>query len=97
LIDRRLEFEIEGVERLLKREPRHRDAHGQVLLGLGPDLQGEELVEEVGVRDVALGGLLEERGQLGFEAMEPEALTVAAQAIEERGAHWPPPIALSVS
>jgi hypothetical protein len=96
-VNRRLELEIEGVERLLKREARHRDAHGQVLLGLGANLQREELVEKVGVRDVALGGLLQEGGQLGLEPMEPQALTVTAQAIEERRAHWPPPSALSVS
>jgi hypothetical protein len=52
-------FEIEGVERLLKREARHRNAHGQVLLGLRANLQAEELVEKVGVRHLALGGLLE--------------------------------------
>ena len=57
----------------------------------------QELVEEVGVRHVALGGLLEQGGQLGLEAMEPQALTVTAQPIEERGAHWPPPIVLSAS
>ena len=57
----------------------------------------EELVEKVRVRHVTLGGLLEERGQLGLKAMEPQALTVTAQAIEERGAHWPPPIPLRVS
>jgi hypothetical protein len=29
--------------------------------------------------------------------MEPEALTVTAQSIEEGRAHWPPPIVLSAS
>ena len=81
-IDGWLEFEVEGIERLLKGKARHRDAHGEVLLGLGTDLQGEELVEEIGVRDVAFGGLLEQRGQLGLETMEAQALTVAAQPIE---------------
>jgi hypothetical protein len=68
-----------------------------VLLGLRANLEREELVEKVGVRDVTLGRLLEESGQLRFKPMEPETLTVAAQAIEERGAHRSPPMPLSVS
>jgi hypothetical protein len=96
-IDRWLEFEIEGVEGFLKREAGHRDAHREVFLGLGANLEREELVEKVGVRHVAFGGLLEQRGQLRLQAMQPETLTVTAQPIEEGRAHWPPPIVLSAS
>ena len=48
-IERRLELEVEALERLLEREARHRDPHLMVLVRFRVDLTGEQLVEEVGV------------------------------------------------
>src|SRR5262249_55798981 len=56
------------------REARHGNAHGEMLLRLGPDLTLEHIVEEVGVADLALGGLLEHRAELGLDLIEPQAM-----------------------
>jgi len=62
-------------------------AHGDVLGGLGRDLFGEDLVEEVGVGELLGRGLLEK----GLEALvafeEPQALEVGLEPLELAGAH----------
>jgi hypothetical protein len=86
-IERRLELEVEALEGLLEREARHRDAHLMVLVGFRVNLAGEQLVEEVGVGKFLFRGLLQARGQFLFDLIEPQPLTLFAQAFELGRAH----------
>src|SRR5262249_9160737 len=82
LVDRRLVAEIEALQALDEREPRQLRPHGDVLGGLGSDLLGEDLVEEVGVGALLGRGVLEQ----GLETLpaleETETLQVLLKALE---------------
>jgi hypothetical protein len=73
--------------------------HLMVLLGLRPDLDGEQFVEEVGVGDFLFRRLLQACGELVLDLIEPEPMAVLAQAFELRGAHRasPPSLWLTAS
>ena len=96
-VERGLIAEVEGLQALHEGEARQVGPHRDVLGGLGGDLFGEERVEEVGVRRLLGGGVLEQ----GFQALpaleEPQALHLLVQALELRGAHADTAVALSVS
>src|SRR5919201_6720836 len=98
-IDRGLELEVEALERLLEREARHRDAHLMVLVGFRVELAGQQLVEEVGVGNFLFRRLLQARGQLLLDLIEPELMAVRAQTVELWGAHCasPPWLELTAS
>jgi len=81
-LDRGLELPVEALERLLEREPRHHDPHRLVLLLLGGELAGEHVIQEVGVADILLRRLFEQRTQFGVEPMQAEALVVRTQALQ---------------
>jgi len=53
-INRRLELEIEALQRLLVRKARHRNPHLMVLVSFCIDLAGQQLIEEVGAGSVNL-------------------------------------------
>jgi len=75
LVERRLEREVEIVERLDRGEVRNLHAHGDALAVLGVHLVAQELVEEVEVRGLLVGGLAEER-------VEPLGEMAQAQLLE---------------
>jgi hypothetical protein len=81
-IDRRLKLPVEALQRLLEGEAGHADAHGEMLLVLRAELEPEDLIQEVAVAQVPLGGLLEQRGELGLHPVQPEPLAVLAQPVE---------------
>jgi hypothetical protein len=62
-----------------------------MLLGLRADLECKQFVEEVGVGNLFFRRLLQARGQFVLDLIEPELMTVFAQAFELRGAHCAPP------
>ena len=90
LVDRGLEGEVEGLERLDVGELGQRRADRDVLLLLGGDLLGEDLVQEVGVGDVVLGRFLESRLEPLVDPVEPEMPEVVLDMGE---AHRTPPSA----
>src|SRR5260370_42256841 len=98
-IDRRLELEVEGVQGLLKRETRHRDAHLMMLLGLRADLKRQQFVEVFGVGDFLFRRLLQARGRLVLGLLEPLLITVLALAFGLPGAPCalPPSLRLAAS
>ena len=61
LVDRRLKGEVERLQGLDVGELGHRGSDGDVLFLLGGDFLGQDLVHEVGVGDVVLGGFFESR------------------------------------
>ena len=75
-VDRGLEFEVEALEGLVEGEAGHRDRIAKCFSAFERISSAEEFVEEVGVAELALGRLLEERRQLGLDAVEPEAMAV---------------------
>ena len=85
LVDRGLEGEVEALERLDVGELGERSSDGDVLLLLGGHLLGEDLVQEVGIRDVVLGGFLESRLQTFVDPIKPEMTEVVLDMGE---AHW---------
>ena len=60
LVDRGLVAEVEGFQRLHEREAGHGGAHRHVLAGLGGDLLGEHLLEEIAVGQFSRCGLLQQ-------------------------------------
>ena len=58
--------EVEGVQAFDEREAGHVGTHGDVPGGLGAEFFGEQLVQELGIGPLLLGGVLEQ----GFEALE---------------------------
>jgi hypothetical protein len=97
LVERRLLAEVEGVQALHEGEARQVGPHRDVLGRLRGDLFGEERVEEVGVRGLLGGGVLEQ-GFQAFPALEkPKPLHLFLQALELRGAHADTAAAASVS
>lgn len=54
---------------------------------LGAALEVQDLVEEIGVAEVFLGGLLQEGGELGRHPMEPQLLAVVREAFQLRRGH----------
>lgn len=76
LVDRRLEAELEALERLDVGELGQGGPQGDVLLLLRGDLLGEDFVQEVGVGDVVLGRFLESRLEPVLDAVEPEMAKV---------------------
>ena len=71
--------------------------HGDVLGGLRGDLFGQERVEEVRVRDVLGGGVLEEGLQALAALEQPQPLHLLLQALELTGAHADASAAASTS
>ena len=65
-IQGRLVAEVEGIEAFDEREARHVGAHGDVPGGLGAEFLGEQLVQELGIGPLFLGGVLEQ----GFKALQ---------------------------
>src|SRR5216683_8235301 len=63
-IERRLELEVEALERLLEGKAGHRDTHLMMFVGLGVDLAGQQLIKEVGVGNLLFRRLLQARGKL---------------------------------
>lgn len=85
LVDRGLEGEVEALEGLDVGELVKRGPDSDVLLLLGGHLLGEDLVQEVGVGDVVLGGFLESRLQTFVDPIKPEMTEVVLDMGE---AHW---------
>jgi hypothetical protein len=56
---------------------------------LGADLEPQDLVEEVAVGEVPLGGLLQQGPEFRLHPVEPEPLAVLGQAIELGRGHTP--------
>jgi hypothetical protein len=52
-----------------------------MLLRLGNDLGGQQLIEEVGVGNFLFRRLLQARGKLLFDLIEPELMAVFVQAL----------------
>jgi hypothetical protein len=90
-IDRGLKLPVEALQRLLEGEARHADPHRQVLLVLRAQLEPQDLVEEVAVAQVLLGGLFQQRRELGLHPVQPEPLAVLAEPVELGGGHGAPP------
>jgi hypothetical protein len=88
LVDRGLEGEVEGLERLDVGELGQRGPDGYVLLLLGGHLLRQDLVQEVGVGDVVLGRFLESRLETVVDLVEPEVTEVVLDMGE---AHSAPP------
>ena len=88
LVDRGLEGEVEALQGLDIGELGERRSDSDVLLLLGGHLLGEDLVQEVGIRDVVLGGFLEGRLQMFIDPIEAEMPEVVLDMGET---HWTPP------
>ena len=58
-----------------------------MLLLFGRDLAREHVVEEIGITHVLLRGLLEDHAQISGHAVQPQPLTVRAQALQLWGRH----------
>jgi hypothetical protein len=88
LVDRGLEGEVEGLQRLDVGELGQSRTESDVLFLLGGDLLREDLVQEVGVGDIVLGGFLEGRLEAFLDSIEPE---VAEVVLDLGEAHSAPP------
>ena len=80
-VDGRLEAEVETLQGLEVRKPRHRRAHGHLALGLAGHLLGQTAVEESGIREILLTGFLEQR----VHPLEKRRQAQAAQGVVEAG------------
>jgi hypothetical protein len=70
-----------------------------VLVGFRIDLAGQQLIEEISVRNFLFCRLLQARGKLLFDLIEPQLMAVFAQAVELRSIRCasPPSLALTTS
>jgi len=87
-VDRGLEGEVEVLERLDVGELGQGSPDGDVFFLLGGHFLREQLVEEVGVGEVVLGGFLKSRLQPLMDPVQPEMLQVV---LDLREAHNAPP------
>ena len=95
LIDRRLEFEIEVVERLHRREVRDLQPHRDARALFGLDLLAEHAIEKVEIRRLGPGGVVEH----GIEPLGDVAEAEPGELLDDAGmdddAHWPPPATMA--
>ncbi len=96
-VDRGLIRKIERVQALDERESRQRRAHGDVLRGLGRDFFRWDLIEELGVRELLRGGVLQHRFNPLAAGEQAQTLEMSLQALELGGGHRAPPDSHSVS
>jgi hypothetical protein len=75
-VDRRLEGEVEVLQRFDERELGHRSADRDVLLLLGGDFPRQQLVEEVGIGHVLLGCFFQTGLELVVDPVQPQVLQV---------------------
>src|SRR5262245_2672165 len=87
LVEGGLVAEVEALQALDEGEAGQLSAHADVLGGLGGDLLGEDLVEEVGIGNLPGGGVLEQRLEPLAALEQPQALQVLLEALELGGAH----------
>lgn len=78
LVDRRLEAKVELLERAVKRQVRQARAGAQVALPPGGRLRTQQVGEEVGVRQLLLGGGLQATVEDGGGFGEAEVFQVLA-------------------
>ncbi len=86
-VQRRLVAEVEGVEALDEREARQVGAHGDVLGGLGGDLLGQQLIEKIGIREVPVGGFLQQCFEALLALGQAQLGHVFMQAFQLCGVH----------
>ena len=90
LIDRRLEFEIEVVERLHRRKVRDLQAHRDARPLLGVDLLSQDAVEEIEIGRLGARGVIEHGVEAVGDVPEPQARELLDDAGVNDDAHWPP-------
>ena len=91
LIDGRLEFEFEIVERLDRREVRDLQRHRDAGALFGVDFLPQDAVEKVEIGRLAARGV----GEHGIEPLGDVAEAETGELLDDAGvdddAHWPPP------
>ena len=90
LIDRRLEFEIEVVERLHRREMRDLQAHRDAGPLLRVDLLAQDAVEEIEIGRLGPRRVIEHGIEPLGDVAEPQARELLDDAGVNDDAHWPP-------
>jgi hypothetical protein len=89
LIDGRLEFEIEVVERLHRREVRDLQAHRDARPLLGVDLLAQHAIEEIEIGRLGAGRVIQHRIEPVGDIAEAQAGQLLDDARMDDGAHRP--------
>src|SRR5947207_5917776 len=91
LVDRWLEFEIEVLERLHRREVRDLEPHGDASPLLGIDFLSQHAVEEIEIRRFGAGRLTQHGVQPLGHIAEPQPRELLDDARLNDHTHWSPP------